>query len=260
MNNLKKYSRLFTFGCSFTQYHWPTWADILGQEAQEFQNWGLSGGGNDFILNRLVECHQRNTINKKDLVIIMWSSATREDYYNGAWRLRGNIYTCSDVDHIVATRTPEGYLLKSLNYITSAKIILDSIGCEYYFLSMLPIGSPEFNGPEPNDSMLELYRDTLNLIKPSVFETVYNGNWDNAKLKVRLNYNGRLGYDPHPVTSLHLEYLIKTFPDLRVSNNTRNFVDQWTTRLSTLTREDHDKIVDPAGHGRLYPIPEIKAF
>ena len=29
--------RLFTFGCSFTRYYWPTWADMLGQEYDEFE-------------------------------------------------------------------------------------------------------------------------------------------------------------------------------------------------------------------------------
>ena len=36
-------SRLFTFGCSFTNYAWPTWADFLGLEFEHFENWGVSG-------------------------------------------------------------------------------------------------------------------------------------------------------------------------------------------------------------------------
>ena len=36
--------RIFTFGCSFTQYHWPTWADILINEnicnGGIGENWG----------------------------------------------------------------------------------------------------------------------------------------------------------------------------------------------------------------------------
>ena len=27
---LQKYNRFFSFGCSFTQYHWPTWANVIG--------------------------------------------------------------------------------------------------------------------------------------------------------------------------------------------------------------------------------------
>ena len=46
-----KFKRAFVFGCSFTQYYWPTWADILGREFNKFENWGQCGGGNQFIFN-----------------------------------------------------------------------------------------------------------------------------------------------------------------------------------------------------------------
>jgi len=35
--------RLFAFGCSFTQYKWPTWADILGKSFDLSYNLGKSG-------------------------------------------------------------------------------------------------------------------------------------------------------------------------------------------------------------------------
>lgn len=260
MKTVRRYKRLFTFGCSFTQYHWPTWADILGYDAHYFENWALSGGGNDFILNRLVECHQRNTLDKDDLVMIMWSGVTREDHYNGRWQLRGNIYTCHDMDAIIKNRSPQGYLLKSLNYITAAKSLLDSIGCDYHFLSMLPIGQAEFQQHNPDSAMLELYQDVLSTVKPSIFETIYNSDWSNTKFNVRVNYGGKWGNDPHPAPALHLDYLIKTFPKLQVSKEAKDFVDSWNQRVTNLTDDDHNKIVDPNTHGRLFPLPKIKAF
>ena len=48
---MNKNQRLFTFGCSLTRYHYPTWANIGGKNFTEFQNWGAPGGGNNFILN-----------------------------------------------------------------------------------------------------------------------------------------------------------------------------------------------------------------
>ena len=47
--------RLFTVGCSFTHFYWPTWADILGSTYDEYYNWGLSGLGNRAICERLAE-------------------------------------------------------------------------------------------------------------------------------------------------------------------------------------------------------------
>ena len=45
--------RIFTFGCSFTNYLWSTWANILGYEFREaeFYNFGKSGAGNQYIFN-----------------------------------------------------------------------------------------------------------------------------------------------------------------------------------------------------------------
>jgi hypothetical protein len=60
--------RLFTFGCSFTQYIWPTWADILAREFEYYENWGSSGAGNQYIFHSLVECYQRNLLNSNDTI------------------------------------------------------------------------------------------------------------------------------------------------------------------------------------------------
>ena len=48
-------NRIFTFGCSFTQYCWPTWADMLLYE-NSGKNYGISGGGFDQILSNLIQC------------------------------------------------------------------------------------------------------------------------------------------------------------------------------------------------------------
>ena len=66
--------RLFTFGCSFTKYIYPTWADFIGTQFDIHQNWGKLGAGNFFIYSQLLECNQLNNINKDDTVLIMLSS------------------------------------------------------------------------------------------------------------------------------------------------------------------------------------------
>lgn len=74
-------SRLFTFGCSFTKYHYPTWADIVGSCFNEYQNWARGSAGNNFILSSLQECHARNNLTAADTVIILFAPLTRYDYY-----------------------------------------------------------------------------------------------------------------------------------------------------------------------------------
>ena len=59
---LKSTGRLFVFGCSFTKYYWPTWADIIGQEFEYYENWGEIGSGNLRIAHRITECVYKNQI------------------------------------------------------------------------------------------------------------------------------------------------------------------------------------------------------
>jgi hypothetical protein len=81
-----KYNRFFAFGCSFTNYIWPMWADIIGREIPCYENWGKGGAGNQFIFNSVIECNLRNHFTDGDLIMIMWTSCSREDrYVNDSW-------------------------------------------------------------------------------------------------------------------------------------------------------------------------------
>jgi hypothetical protein len=72
-------SRLFTFGCSFTNYRWSTWADCLAPEFDEFKNWGQSGAGNPYIFNSVMEADQQYIFNSTDTVVVCWTNIMRED-------------------------------------------------------------------------------------------------------------------------------------------------------------------------------------
>ena len=89
-----EYKRVFCFGCSCTYYEWPTWADILRKDLDiPVQNWGMASLGNVGILNRMVQCDIINKFTDKDLIIVLWTSWTREDMYiEGKWTCRGNIF------------------------------------------------------------------------------------------------------------------------------------------------------------------------
>lgn len=57
--------RLYTFGCSYTSWNWPTWADIMSLEANYYENWGHAGLGNRAIAERVAECNIKiNSITK----------------------------------------------------------------------------------------------------------------------------------------------------------------------------------------------------
>lgn len=93
------YDRVFTFGCSFTQFFWPTWSDIIEYDMKlPTQNWGLCGLGNVGIAHRLLEADATHKFTENDLIMVLWSTWPREcRVINGQWRTAGNIFNNTDL-------------------------------------------------------------------------------------------------------------------------------------------------------------------
>jgi hypothetical protein len=180
-------NRLFTFGCSFTEYVWPTWANILGREFDFFENWGRCGGGNLFIFNSLIECITQNNVTKDDTVVVMWTDLARNDLYSdGQWQLNGNLFANPNLDKTLnlftATKLPDfkGLLIRDLAFVEAARLILNSIGCQFKFFSMTPFNNInlfESSLEEIPKDVLSLYHQAINCIISNVFEDVYNKQW-----------------------------------------------------------------------------------
>ena len=180
--------RLFTFGCSFTSYPWPTWADILGKTFEHYENWGQSGAGNQYIFNSLVECNTRNRLTADDTVIIMWTNVAREDrYVNERWLTPGNIYTQNeyDAEFVKKFSDDRGYLIRDFATISATIDLLDKWGVNYDFLSMIPIDKVDqySNKTSSEDQdVIDLYSDIFKKIKPSVYEIVFNFDYHRGKV------------------------------------------------------------------------------
>jgi hypothetical protein len=149
-------SRLFTFGCSFTRYHYPTWADIVSKNFSEFQNWGRAGAGNNFILNSLNECDLRNKLGTNDTVIIMWAGLSRIDYYqiNNWAHMHQRYYDLKSTEYPYSC--PQGYEMLSYAWMTSAVHVLNQIGCKWKMF--------QFIQPETESDAFALYTPMLSNI------------------------------------------------------------------------------------------------
>ena len=136
------YSTLYTFGCSFTQYKWPTWADYLhaGGLANKYQNWGLPGGSNDFIFHSVVNCDMKNKITSEDLVVVMWSQTNRlSDYTNNqGWTLLGNAYLYQPKERM-KYYSEDKAMLEQTSYIHAVTKICKANGCNLKMFSVEPI-------------------------------------------------------------------------------------------------------------------------
>lgn len=220
-------SRLFTFGCSFTNYRWSTWADCLAPEFDEFQNWGQSGGGNHYIFNSVMEADQRHHFGPGDTVIVCWTSSDREDrYVNGQWHTPGNAHFATNVynkEYLKTHIDERGYLIRDLAYIKAVKTLLENRpGLTWRFLSMVEIMSR----PWPDDDtsihrdVMRLYSDVLDTVLLGYDKTVFLNNWPKP------------GIDPHPTPAEHLEYLDWVLPGWVTKQETRVKMHEESVNLS----------------------------
>lgn len=228
--------RLFTFGCSFTQYwRWPTWADLLGRQYPLYENWGLCGAGNAYIFYSLVECHQRHRINSKDTVYVMWTNTSREDrYVNDRWLEGGNIYWGDHplgADYLRHYACERGFLIRDLALITAAQELLRSWQCDWRFFSMVPLGRTNLENDlgdnpmratQPDQDVRDFYSETLACIGPSVLDTIFQGQWFTGD-GIADDFDPRRR-DFHPTPREHLRYIETAAPDIQIDDTDRHWM------------------------------------
>lgn len=152
-------NRLFTFGCSFTQYNWPTWADIIGQSFDHYENWGKCGIGNYVISSRILECDHVNKINENDTVLVMFTSVPRIDIYNNMWYPNGNILQARLYDYekrwVENNWSAEQAYYTTWMAIRGTKYLLEQLGCNYKIMKAFNITTYENTDDVSFENILE---------------------------------------------------------------------------------------------------------
>lgn len=224
--NLGKYKRFFAFGCSFTGYRWPTWADILHWQMPhaEYYNYGRSGAGQQYIFTQLNQAINHFDIGEGDLVAIMWSTFYREDRYmynrgfHHNWSTPGNLFTARHavpqeyVDNYVCTR---GFTIRDMALIDMSMRVLEGLSADSFAMLGVPVeeqhgyaGVDESTSPDTTD-VIEMYSDTLqNKLMPSLMSTQYPNGWTNEYKYFDDGMQSEFA-DYHPSVVGYLEYLKK---------------------------------------------------
>jgi hypothetical protein len=143
--------RLFMFGCSLTQYMWPTWATLLNfTDFDEVQNWGYPGIGNRAIAERISECNIKHKFTKSDTVIVQWSTHLRNDFFHQegllvdrhpGWKTGGSIFNFKNRkiynnEWYFSFFDEEAYIYHSLNYIHLSQQLLKNLNVNWYMTSI----------------------------------------------------------------------------------------------------------------------------
>tara|TARA_R110000868_G_scaffold4012_27_gene24567 strand:- start:2825 stop:3619 length:795 start_codon:yes stop_codon:yes gene_type:complete len=232
--------RLFTFGCSFTKYIYPTWADFIGTQFDIHQNWGKLGAGNFFIYSQLLECNQLNNINKDDTVLIMLSSYIRFDLIDRKSNFvnSGNMYNQKffDEDFVYNKWSEEYGFYSTWAYVNSIINFLKSVGCKYKILNAFDITKREGDTYAFDDFSKPRFKNCLEYLKTVCHEV------DLYSYSKQKNENGIPHYkfkedgdfeDYHPTISMHHDFVkeyLTEFYDQRMLNHK----DEWETKIDGL--------------------------
>jgi hypothetical protein len=219
--------RLFAFGCSFTKYYWGcTWPEIISRDLNiPVYNYGLSGAGNQYIANMVAQADALYDFDEGDLIMVEWTNVCREDRWRKhKWEVSGNIFTSNLLgDSFVKDwADPVGYLIRDLASIKFVTALLKSKGCQFHLLSMNNI-IEEFdqnsnlkldrNYAYEHTKLKSMYHNELKLIHPSFYETLWENDMWNKKLRPEQNFFDDYYSDGHPSPIEHLTFLQKTFTD-----------------------------------------------
>ena len=213
--------RLYTFGCSFTKYKWPTWADFIGTQFDTYENWGQPGAGNLFISTQVYECCQKNCVGVDDIVLVMLSSTNRFDIIdrNSNFLTEGNIYNSPSLpkEFVENIWSEEFGIYLTWFAANSIKKLLDGIGCKYKIMTAFDLTKLDDDSLVINDLLIKgrVIHTLHNLKTEFNFENNLN-DFSKIMLKEGHNYYKFIEYggnDDHPSMSIHLEWIKKYLPE-----------------------------------------------
>lgn len=239
--NFKKYKRVFIFGCSFVTWIWPTWAEIITYEMPdaEVYNFGAEGGGNLFISERLIAANQRYKFTDKDLILLMWSTFSREDrYIKTGWQTPGNIWTQNfyDKKFIKKYVCVKGFIVRDLGLMALTKNTLEYLPCDSVMLKSVDPEYDEryYDGEDPINEVTDLYRNVIYDMPMTLYDhqKTPEGGWFNGHFYhwSSISYSSpKTPYqDYHPNPEMYLNYLIKLGFNisLDIKEEVRNFTKE----------------------------------
>jgi hypothetical protein len=131
--------RIISFGCSYTQYIYPTYADIL-----KTTNRGVCGTGNDRIFYDIMQSYKNKELDDYDHVIVQWTSQYRFDYLKkDGWTFPDGNITVSRENKNIWKRlqywfNEEYEYEKLINYMTVVENLIPNV----IFMTMTDIDYP----------------------------------------------------------------------------------------------------------------------
>lgn len=264
-------ARLFALGCSFTNYAWPSWADMLGCEFDTYENWAYPGLGNRAIAERVANLHALETLTPDDTVIIQWTSHLRHDWHTTderhtgqqgvGWKTSGSIFNFINEEiygekWIKTFFDEKSYMMHTLNSILLTQQFLEGLGVKYLMTSMGYINKMNSdypleannNGHGENTQQIDIWQDIpkLKIYKDKIFNDkwikpigVYAWTHKEKPYKF-VSKNGSVNVDRHPTINQHSDYVKNVIkPKLEISQNNNDQAQKWIDTVNKCYSETH---------------------
>ena len=254
--------RFFAFGCSFTKWAWPTWADIISCDLKiPIYNYGRGGAGNQFIFNTIMQADNRFHFTNEDLVMVCWTNVSREDRYaSNQWWTPGNIYSQNtyDSNYIEKWADPLGYCIRDFATIKVVSDFLDYKNIPHHFLKMIDMEIlDQWNtnttiSQNGSVDVIDFYRPYLEKINRSFYDILWNNNLS-IKFQEEQKEIGPKFKDGHPTTPAHLKYLETVF-DHKFRDETKGKISQSHQITINALRNHHDNFPNDR-HRYLQSVP-----
>ena len=247
--------RVFAFGCSFTEFGWPTWSDIIGnsfnQHGYDYYNFGNSGSGNYYILSSLFLADKKYKFTDRDIIMVMWTSWNREDRYmmeyhwnpalRGQWTKEGNILSAmydsrTFTEDFARYWSIENDIIKNISSIEIANKLYN-----INFQSQIPsYESAPSDSRWSKDSDLgdRIYREYINLDAQTnswkkTFDK-YNGLTPD-EYRVEDYVKTVAKRDGHPVPAAHMDFVKHAAPSINgletVTQETESYIGAFSDRM-----------------------------
>jgi hypothetical protein len=230
--NFKNYKRLFAFGCSFTNYKWPMWPEILGHVIPEYYNYGEAASDNQTIFYKILEADAVHKFNEQDLIIVMWTTFWRDSSFHPNkkfFRRRVEIENLS-FRQINFVYRDLNLMKASANFLKHKNVNYDFLSISGYSIELMTQYHTYENSSQDLLDLKELYEnynEVLQEFKPSMFELIYNCDWSVPPSDIKFSkavYGDNLSNDNHPTPLMSFRYLEKIYSNLSFDKPVLDFV------------------------------------
>lgn len=230
-------SRTFCFGCSFTQYMWPTWADIVvlseRERGNQAWNFGMCGISNSGIATNINIADSVFNFTPEDHIMITWTSLHRidrlEQYWDNQlnrnvmqWQMRGSIFGGGKPQHIKDWIEHEWHMETDImNNWTTMRTVDRAFKPQFQGHIREPLLDSDIVDFDLNPEIAVWYKSYYSKNKHNLFDVDKKNMWNKGQL------DDYVVHDPHPDPLQHLKYAEST--GVSITNNVKQLIHNWQT-------------------------------